>query len=171
MEVRDFRPGLYKHFKLGTVYFAIELMLDEEDVVRVRYCNALAPTKWFTRPLAEFSTDVSSRKDNLTGQTFRFERISSLTFNTHDLSTGQLLRELSTREDSPLYGSDIECLSSALTCSDYCVGVYEEATEDAGAGVYPLATFETKEEAFKSPALTTSHRANVYKRTYLIQED
>jgi len=171
MESKYFRPGLYRHFK-GAVYFADTLMKDQDGEWRVHYCNATTPTVWYARPLAEWDTDVTDRigKDNITGQTHRFERLSSAVAPlARDVSTGQLVRELATREDSPLHGLDLECLMSAVKCVDFCVGTFCPSTKDCEAGVYTHASFATKEDAFNSRTLSSTPGAKVFKRTFIEQ--
>lgn len=170
MTLEQFRPGLYRHFK-GAVYFADTLMKDQEGQYRVHYCNALEPTIWYARPLAEWDTDVTDRigKDNMTEQTHRFERLTSFSPTARDVSTEQLVRELASREDSPLHGLDLDCLSSAITCVDYCVGTFNSAIEDCGAGVYCHAVFETKEQAYHSKTFQNTPGSRIYKRTFIEQ--
>lgn len=168
MKLEDFRPGLYRHFK-GAVYFADTLMKDQEGQYRVHYCNALMPQIWYARPLVEWDTDVTDRigKDNAMRQTHRFERITSFSASVDDLSTEQLVRELASREDSPLHGLDLECLMSSVSCVDYCVGTFNPATKECGAGVYTHASFETKEDAFHSRTFQSTPGSHVYKRTFI----
>lgn len=168
MMIEEFRPGLYRHFK-GAVYFADTLMQDQEGQWRVHYCNALEPTIWYARPLSEWDTDVRDRigKDNVTQQTHRFERLTSCSPVARDVSTEQLVRELSAREDSPLHGLDLECLKSSMTCVDYCVGEFQPATKDCGEGVYCHAVFETKEDAYHSRTFQSTPGSKIYKRTFI----
>lgn len=162
-----FRFGLYRHYK-GDVYFAMNLLTSSDGDLYVQYVNAIQPGGWYSRPLKEWEDDVSERKDNLTGQSKRFEHITSYGASVCDLSTDQLLRELAVREDSPLYGSDLPALSSGITATDYVVGELGE-TDSGENGVYCHAVFSTKEEAFKSQTFQRGGRLTVFKRTFIEQ--
>lgn len=162
-----FKFGLYRHFK-GEVYFALNLLTSNDGDLYVQYVNALQPGQWYSRPLKDWDDDVSNRGDNLTGQSRRFERITSYGASACDLSTDQLLRELAVREDSPLYGSDIPALSSGITAFDYVVGELGE-TDDGEKGVYCHAVFSTKDEAFNSRTFQKEARSRVFRRTFIEQ--
>lgn len=162
-----FRFGLYRHYT-GDVYFALNLLTSTDGDLYVQYINALHPGQWCSCPLREWEDDVTEYIDNKTGQTKRFERITSYGASARDLSTDQLLKELAVREDSPLYGSDIPALSSGIIATDYVVGELSE-TDEGEPGVFCRVVFATKDEAFKSQTLQNGKNCAVFKRTFIEQ--
>jgi len=72
---QQFTPGVYQHFK-GGFYLCSELVVDAEtEETKVVYSSLFNPKKKFTRNLSSFFDDVSNRKDNTTGQKYRFEKV------------------------------------------------------------------------------------------------
>ena len=177
--------GLYRHFK-GQYYYVTGLSKSAEDevTIMVNYFNVCHPEYGsFVRPLDDFiaTSDVGvdmnldyyedkicDRKDNVTGQFARFERVKDLNFQLGSVSTEQLINELRTRTDSPIHELDIEGLQSNVFAKDYCVGEAYNETEDTPRGVYTLATFETQKKA-ENYLDTHSHKKNtkVFKRTFI----
>ena len=61
--------GLYQHFKGEYVYVDNIAVEEKSGTSVVHYFNALRPELgFFTRPTYEWYSDVSDRKDNVTGQ-------------------------------------------------------------------------------------------------------
>ena len=163
-ETTDFQLGLYRHFR-GDYFFTLSLVRECKGYeVCVRYVNVLYPTVEYVRPLEEFykcsydrenGCPIADRKDNVTGQIYRFERVTDLNNFIKDISTETLMKELSSRSDSPLQDLDIKGVSNKVFSRDYCIGVANEERVDprTGAtyprGVYTLNAFTTLEEAKK----------------------
>lgn len=170
--------GLYRHFK-GEYYYVTGLSKSatDEKTVLVNYFNVCHPEYGsFTRPLDDFITSwdeekhcyILDRKDNVTGQNDRFERVKDLNFQLGSISTEHLIRELRKRADSPIHELDIEGLKSNIFAKDYAVGEPFEATDTHPKGVYTLASFSTEKEA-KDYFLTHKNRnaTKVFKRTFI----
>lgn len=180
--------GLYRHFKGGYYYVTgLSRSATDEKTIMVNYFDVCHPEAGaFTRPLYDFTSttdkvekddigepfeagvDIKDRKDNVTGQIARFERVKDLNFQLGSVSTEQLIRELRKRTDSPIHELDIEGLQSKIFAKDYCVGEACEATEDTPRGVYTLASFDKQMDA-ENYYLTHPHKKNtkVFKRTFI----
>lgn len=149
------KPGLYRHFK-GQYYFVQNVAKDAvRDLWMCYYFNVCHPEYGvFVRPVEEwYSTDtdkgsISDRPDNITGQTCRFERVEDLNFQVSSISTSQLLRELSIRQDSPIRDLDIEGAEALVFSRDYVVG-RPVSDEQNGNYLSFWNAFSTKEEAVK----------------------
>ncbi len=163
--------GLYRHFK-GEYYFLLNIVRGDNERY-VQYLNIFHPEYgYFVRPYSEWRTDVSEREDNITGQTYRFERVYSIDNAVKNLSTNQLIDELKERSDSPLQKLDIEGLSAKCFNSDYVVGEAYEATEDSPKGVYTVAVCDTPQEAFDYLSThSTKKNTGVFKRTFIQLEN
>lgn len=181
------KPGLYRHFK-GQYFYVMGVDRASEDKsFRVRYFNVCHPEYGtFSRPLHEFFslTDklekddngewfdvglaIKDRKDNVTGQIRRFERIDNIDFQIGSVSTEQLIDELRRRTDSPIHELDIEGLRSPVFCTDYVVGIKHNATEETPAGVDHINVFFNEEDAQKyfSNQVAKARKA-VFKRTFI----
>ena len=168
--------GLYRHFK-GAYYYVTGLSKNAIDnSVTVNYFNVCHPEYGsFVRPLDDWITDIDDkavaiilRKDNVTGQRQRFERVKDLNFQLGSISTEQLIDELRRRTDSPIHELDIEGLRSNIHSKDYVVGEAYEATEDTPSGVFTLSTHDTLEQA-QNYYDTHKHRTctRVFKRTFI----
>lgn len=169
--------GLYRHFK-GQYFYVTGLSKSatDEKTVMVNYFNVCHPEYGsFVRPLDDFVSDLDDkavavvlRKDNVTGQRLRFERVKDLNFQLGSVSTEQLIEELRTRTDSPIHELDIEGLRSEVYAKDYCVGEACEATEDTPRGVYTIASFDKQMDA-ENYYSTHKHTktTKVFKRTFI----
>lgn len=172
--------GLYRHFK-GQYYFVQNLVKSavDEKTVEAVYFNVLHPEYGtFVRAVSDFTTDYDSknevyikdRKDNVTGQIHRMERVVSLDNEVKNLSTEVLINELQNREDSPLHALDIEGFNSKVFCVDYIIGNKMLPTDDCPAtGVsYTTPPFDDEESA-KRYFENHAHRRNtsVFKRTFI----
>ena len=103
------RTGLYRHFK-GNYYFVLDVALDcITNRKVVYYVNACKPENGtYIIDLEDFcASGVNERKDNVTGQYYKFERVEDLHSEISMISTPQLINELATRQDSPLFGADL----------------------------------------------------------------
>lgn len=163
--------GLYRHFK-GEYYFVQNIVRDcSSEVVYCQYFNVCKPEQGvFVRPIDDwFSTEtdkgaVVDRKDNVTGQMYRFERVLDLNFQLGSVSTEQLTKELVRRTDSPIHELDIEGLQSNIDCKDYVVGQhYKEENYIA-----TVNSFNTESQA---KIYLVTHKVNsethLYKRTFI----
>lgn len=173
--------GLYRHFK-GAYYYVTGLSKNAiDDTIMVNYFNVCHPEYGsFVRPLEDFITDhytknngvvtvfIKDRKDNVTGQHHRMERVKDLNFQLGSVSTEALIYELGHRKDSPLQKLDIEGLNASVFSTDYVVGEKNYETEDFSKGVSTIASFDTEEEA-KKYYETHKHRKStgVFKRTFI----
>ena len=169
--------GLYRHFK-GQYYYVTGLSKSatDEKTVMVNYFNVCHPEYGsYTRPLDDFvatceedGRDIKDRKDNVTGQFMRFERIKDLNYQIGSVSTNQLIEELRNRIDSPIHELDIEGLQSKIFAKDYIVGEACEQTEDTPQGVYTIASFNDEDSA---SMYYYSHlhnkRTKVFKRVFI----
>lgn len=144
------KMGLYRHFK-GGYYFLMNVLRNEDgDYPLLQYVDIFHPELgYFARPVPQWNEDVSDRKDNMTGQIYRFERVVSIDNGISNFTTEQLMKELQVRENSPLQDLDIEEVSGRVFSRDYCIGEVHEETEDYPKGVAVNEVFDTKEEAFK----------------------
>lgn len=174
LPIMNVKLGLYRHFK-GGYYLLLNLLRTDkvEEPYYAQYLDIMhIELGYFTRPFSEWSTDVLSREDNVTGQRFRFEKVNSLLDNAQNMSTEHLIRELRCRADSPLQELDIDGLSALVYSSDYCIGEAFEATDDNPKGVSTDAVFDTPEQAFKYlREHPHSRRHKVFKRTFIEQKD
>lgn len=173
--------GLYRHFK-GAYYYVTGISKNAiDDTIMVNYFNVCHPEYGsFVRPLEDFITDhdtkgngtvtvyIRDRKDNVTGQHHRMERVKDLNFQLGSVSTEALIYELGHRKDSPLQRLDIKGLNASVFSTDYVVGNCYEQTEDTPRGVETIAVFETPEKA-KEYLDTHQHLPNtkVFKRTFI----
>lgn len=183
-EVRTIPLGLYRHFKGDYFYVTgISKSATDEETIMVSYFNVCHPEYGsFVRPLDDFISDhdarpigqvslkelIKDRKDNITGQSKRFERIKDINFQLGSVSTEQLIEELRKRTDSPIHELDIEGLRSNVFCKDFIVGEAFEATEDTPRGVYTVARFDTSLQAHEYLSTHPHKRsAKVFKRTFI----
>lgn len=184
------KPGLYRHFK-GQYFYVMGVDRASEDKsFRVRYFNVCHPEDGtFSRPLHDFFslTDrsekddngewfecglaIKDRKDNVTGQVRRFERIDNIDFQIGSVSTEQLIDELRRRTDSPIHELDIDGLRSPIYCTDYVVGFKHEGIPGLSSkGVEPLNVFFDEAEAFRyyyNQCVTMRREKGVFKRTFI----
>lgn len=160
--------GLYRHFK-GGYYFLMNVLRNDDGEPLVQYVNVLHPELgYFCRPFSQWDEFVSDRPDNYTGQTSRFELVKDLDNTVKNISTDQLLRELRSREDSPLQDLDIDGISSLVYSRDYCIGESHEATEDYPKGVSVHEVFDTKDSAFHyMNSHARSNRFKVFRRVFI----
>ena len=176
--------GLYRHFKGGYYYVTgLSRSATDERTLMVNYFDVCHPEYGtFVRPLYDFiskfdtteqfgdemTIHIKERKDNVTGQIARFERVKDLNFQLESVSTEQLISELKRRIDSPIHELDIERLQSDIFCKDYVIGEACEETETTPKGVYTLNVFDTPEQAY-SYLSTHQHKNNtkVFKRTFI----
>lgn len=177
--------GLYRHFK-GDYYYVQSIVTDtmDERTKCVCYFNVMHPDYGlFTRPVYDFEAltyggklpngdttqfNIVDRKDNVTGQYRRFEKVKSLDNEVKNLSTETLINELRKRPDSPLQDLDIEGVSGSVFCRDYVVGDECYATEEYPRGVSTILGFTTESEARKY-FHSHQHRksTHVYKRVFI----
>lgn len=173
MNIQNFPTlGLYRHFK-GQYFFVSNILRTDGSSPLCEYFNVLHPEQGhFARPIDQWDTDVSDRKDNVTGQVHRFEKVVSIDTDIKNFTTENLLSELSRRPDSPLQSLDIEGLSKCVVATDFIVGEAYPLTDDQPAGVFTNAAFSTLEEARQYYA-THQHKpiAGVFKRTFLRVDD
>lgn len=163
--------GLYQHFK-GEYYYLLNILRDSAQDCKeyvCQYFNILHPEYgYFSRPLQEWFTDVSDREDNVTGQMTRFNRIKTLNTSVDNITTEHLMKELARRGDSPLQSLDIEGVSDLVYAVDYIIGEPQEANDEHPKnGVYTVAGFDSKFEAFRALSKNGTPKQRVYKRTFL----
>ena len=168
--------GLYRHFK-GSYYYVTGLSksaTDEKTIV-VNYFNVCHPEYGsFVRPLEDFISileedgrSIKDRKDNVTGQFSRFERVKDINFQLGSISTEQLIGELRNRTDSPIHELDIEGLQSNIFSKDYVVGVPYDNPEYS-RGVDSVVVCDTIEQAKNYVATHKTRRdTGIYKRTFI----
>ena len=169
-----FTLGLYRHFK-GEYYMVQNVVKNAiTDELMCYYFNVLHPELgFFVRPMREWfdlNTDVGpiiDRRDNVTGQRHRFEKVVSIDNQVKNLSTEQLVNELIRREDSPLHELDLRELQSRVFSRDYIVGEKNYETEDFPRGVTTLAVFSTPKDAYECRSKYPSPRYGVFKRTFI----
>lgn len=184
MKVPPVTIGLYRHFK-GQYYYVQNIVKDavDEKTAKVVYFNVLHPEYGCcVRDVNDFITDfdtkqgvlIKDRKDNVTGQLHRMERVVSLTNEVKNLSTETLINELKKRADSPLQDLDVQGLSDRVFCTDYVVG-----TKMTPSDVYPhnglsvtappFADVEDAKKYFESH----KHRRDcgVFKRVFIPVEE
>lgn len=167
--------GLYRHFK-GEYYFVQNIVKDcSNDTVFCQYFNVCHPEYGtFVRPVESFlerfyfekdvCIHIKDRIDNVTGQTYRFERVKDLNFQLGSVSTEQLISELRKRVDSPIHELDIEGLNSNIDCKDYVIGQHYEGENY----VATINSFNTESQA---KIYLATHKVNpeahLYKRTFI----
>lgn len=183
--------GLYRHFK-GNYYYVTgicKLCSDKELIdgnIALTYVNVCKPMNGvFTRPLEEFMSTfdsagnlISDRKDNVTGQTVRMQKVIDLDFQISSVSTEQLIKELQRRKDSPIHELDLGGLHSDIFCRDYVVGIpqcveedvvgipFEDDEETVIKGVETLNVYFSRENAEENRA-KYGKRAKVFKRVFI----
>ena len=159
--------GLYQHFKGEYVYVDNIAVEEKSGTPIVHYFNVLRPELgFFTRPTYEWYSDVSNRKDNMTGQTTRFKKVVSLVNPAKNLTTEQLLAELRTRNDSPFQSLDFDGLNDKCVYHDFVVGILYGIEEPMG--IETIASFNNIEEAKDyndSHPIKREH--HIYKRTFV----
>lgn len=163
------KMGLYRHFK-GGYYFLMNVLRNEDgEYPLLQYVDIFHPELgYFARPVPQWNEDVSDRKDNMTGQIYRFERVVSIDNGISNFTTEQLMRELQVRENSPLQDLDIEEVSGRVFSRDYCIGEAYEETEDYPQGVSVNEVFDTKEEAFKyMNTHAKNRRFKIFRRVFI----
>lgn len=179
--------GLYRHFK-GDYFYVNNITKASEDYsVRVTYFNVCKPEMgMFSRPLPEFfsttdklekddsgvwfecGVEIKERKDNVTGQIHRFEKVKDLNFQLGSITTEQLIDELRRRKDSPIHELDIEGLRSNIYSVDYVVGKKFAATEDTPAGIDTINVFFNESDAQKYyQDQVAKSRKGVFKRVFI----
>lgn len=166
------KQGLYRHFK-GGYYFLMNVLKDENgDFPLLQYVDIMRPELgYFCRPVPSWNEDIHDRKDNITGQTYRFERVTNIDNGIENFTTEQLLRELKGRENSPLQDLDIDEVSGRVFSRDYCIGEPHEETEDYPRGVSVNEVFDTKEEAFNyMNTHAKSSRYGIFRRVFIREE-
>lgn len=167
--------GLYRHFK-GAYYYVSGLSKNAiDDTIMVNYFNVCHPEYGtFVRPLDCFTATqeddgrlIKDRKDNVTGQIARMERVHDLNFQLRSVSTEQIIDELRNRTDSPIHELDIEGLQSKVFSKDYVVGIPYDNPEFS-CGVDPIVVCDTEEEAINYCLNHKLRKAtNIYKRTFI----
>ena len=159
--------GLYRHFK-GGYYFLMNVMRSDNGVI-AQYVNVLHPEYgYFCRPYVEWFDTVLDRPDNYTGQTHRFELITYIDDGARSMTTDHLVRELNSRGDSPYLDYDLDGLNDLVKCRDYCIGEIMPETKDHVAGVMPLESFDTLEEARKFfDHYAKNERYRIFKRVFI----
>lgn len=163
------KMGLYRHFK-GGYYFLMNVLTNESgDYPLLQYVDIFQPELgYFARPVPEWNENVSDREDNVTGQTYRFERVVSIDNGISNFTTEQLIKELRMRENSPLQDLDIKEVSGRVFSRDYCIGEAHEATEDYPKGVSVGSVFDTKEEAFNyMNTHAKNSRFKIFRRVFI----
>ena len=160
--------GLYRHFK-GNYYFVTNIALNcVTEKLEVCYVDACRPGKTFTRDIEDFfSEDVFDRKDNVTGQYKRFEKVSDLNFEVSSISTPQLLKEIQNRPDSPLHGLSVEEVNSNVFSVDYVTGIPIYLSDEESQGYLSgWNSFETYEEAvnYLNKTTTMNPRTKIFKK-------
>lgn len=179
--------GLYRHFK-GQYFYVTNVCRSSEDekTLRATYFNVCHPEQgYFSRPVEDFLSDhdtsvqfgdeitlyIKDRFDNVTGQTRRFERVKDLNFQVSSVSTDQLLRELISRQDSPIRDLDIPGAESRAFSRDYVCGVpmYDEVH---GNYLSNWVQFDDEAEAWKYAQKHSmpGKVMKVFKRVLLMQE-
>lgn len=119
-------------------------------------------------PFNEFYEDVSNNEYNVTGQTYRYQRVSSLEMNPlSNFDTESLIKELASREDSPIQNLGIKNLSDLVFSVDYVYGEKFFETEDNPKGVSTIAVFDTEEEAKEYFLKHFSNNHGIFKRVFV----
>lgn len=174
-KMNSFNLGLYRHFK-GGYYYVFNVVTDttDEDTLCAVYTDAMHPEAGnFVRPLTDFyaledeNGLIQLRKDNVTGQKYRFEKVKSIDNPVENLSTEQLIDELRKREDSPLQDLDIEGLSDLVYCYDLCVGIKHEATDEFPKGVSVQAIYDADEREKMLNNLPMGTKLVPFKRVFI----
>lgn len=172
--------GLYRHFK-GAYYYVTgcSKSATDESTILVNYFNVCHPEYGnFSRPVEDFIADhdttwqfgdemtmyIKDRKDNVTGQIHRFERVHDLNFQLGSISTEQIIDELAKRTDSPIHELDIEGLNSNIDCKDYVLGQHYK-------GENYIATVNSFNTESQAKIYLATHKVNsethLYKRTFI----
>lgn len=177
------KPGLYRHFK-GQYFYVLNVIRDcTTGEFMCQYVNVCHPEEipW-VRLVEDFVSDhdtteqfgdemtlyIKDRKDNVTGQTYRFERVENIDFQVSSISTEQLMRELAKRKDSPIRDLDIEGAEALVFSRDYIVG---KPILDSVNGNHLASwnAFSTKEEAVKN-LKKNPIGVGLFKRIMLIED-
>lgn len=182
--------GLYRHFK-GQYFYVTSISKSctnkEEGSYIVNYFNVCHPEEGiFSRKLEEFisisdkkkdgvEVFIKDRKDNVTGQIARMERVKELNFQLGSVSTEQLIDELRRRKDSPIHELDIEGLRSDIYSSDYVIGIkHDKVPGVCEAGVETDNVFFTEFEAWQyyyDWCSTVKREKGVFKRVFIELRD
>lgn len=124
--------------------------------------------------IEKYKKKIVEHPDNVTGQKCTYMKVKDLKKFGKNLSTEELLCELKKREDSPLYGLDIEGLNERVAVKDYIVGVLSKGSVINGREVLPSVVVEciddTLEEARKNYAklkIRGQDKVKIFKRTFV----
>lgn len=159
--------GLYQHYT-GDIVFVKDIVRNEYGMKHAVYFNVLKPNAGvFVRPCGEFFDIVKDWESNVTGQIQRFERLYSIQNSVKNISTAQLIEELSNRKDSILQCLDIPDLAKRVFSRDYVVGEPYELTENTPKGVATVAVFDTREQAEEFLNHNACIRYKIFKRTFI----
>ena len=173
--------GLYRKFN-GEYYYVTNVVIDSMDNrnLNIIYFNVCHPEYGsYSIPLENFISDhdilgnvinnyIKDRMDNVTGQTYCFERVKDLNFQIGSISTEQLIRELQERSDSPIHELDIEGLESEIFNKDYIAGyVFEDGEHGSFLDGRTIASFEdeTRGKKYVETHISSSgKRPKLFKR-------
>lgn len=168
------RKGVYRKYT-GDYIIVLDLVIEDDMLVSngpvalvsdlISYGTSIKRTI----PVSEFFDNVSDDEINVTGQTFKYQRVDSFdTASLRNFDTQSLIKELADRDDSPLQKLGIEGLSNKVFATDYVYGVPYEETEETPKGVDTLAVFDTEGEAKKYLLNHSTGRGIVFKRTFIV---
>lgn len=135
--MRQIKPGIIvRHFK-GNYYevLAISHSTDNPKDLCVVYQSLDGSETAWSRPLEEFMSLVptESKKDNVTGQEYRFEVITNLNVPLKEASTESLIKELRSRSDLFDYNFYGELCPRY---KEYVYGTEMPVTEENPLGIY-----------------------------------
>lgn len=164
MRIEEVKPNkIYRHFK-GNYYrvLAVSHSTDNPKDLCVVYQSLDGYDTVWSRPIEEFASPVpeKSARENVTGQSCRFEEIKNLNVPLREASTENLIRELMSRKD--LYDYDFNGDKSEHF-SEYVYGPKLYVTEENPLGI------EIRGYTDDASMLKKCLRVNdiVYKRVYI----
>ena len=147
---------LFRHFK-GGYYFVTGTSLNVESEPSVEYVEYVSVSSIpegipkFIRPSDNFFEDISDKEGNVTGQKHRFEAVTDFSNTLCVCSMESLIRELQSREDSPLIDMDIVGFNDKVEARSYqLVKIRHVKNRDIPEGeeIFELVlTFDTEEQA------------------------
>lgn len=162
--------NIYRHFK-GGYYVVLSQATVEETGEQVVIYQSLQDGRVWTRPLSVFLEPVPSDKENPTGQTMRFERVTNFNNQLNMIPTDKLMTELLSRDDCP---SELQSLDpDKVWREEYLIGMFRDVyvdREHTHEDFFFQKSADTFEEAVEKLKNMGDTRMQILKRVYIKQD-
>lgn len=162
--------NLYRHFR-GGYYIVHSVATVESTGEQVVIYQSLQDGRVWTRPLSEFQEPVPDGKENPTGQNLRFEKVTNFNNQLNLIPTGELVRELLSRNDCPV---ELQLTNSEKVWREqFLVGRYESHYIDRDTTVedFDVETIHnTLDEAVLRIEKLNNPNMQILKQVYIKQD-